>query len=49
MDAASSGHVLFLRDGETCTCMIGTPLEVIFTEQDGRSFADKVTPVKPSN
>lgn len=39
-------RVLFLRDGATCTYTIGTPLEVIFTERDGRSFADKITPVK---
>ena len=43
-------RVLFLRNGTTCTYAVGTTLEVTFTEQqDGRSFADQITPVKPGN
>lgn len=41
-------RVLFLRDGTTCTYAVGTPLEVIFTEQDGRSLTDRITPVRPA-
>jgi hypothetical protein len=39
-------RVLFLRNGTTCTYVVGTHLEVVFTVQDGRSLAHKITPVK---
>lgn len=42
-------RVLFLRNGTTCTYAVGTHLEVVFTEQDGCSHADKITPVKQGN
>lgn len=42
-------RVLFLRDGVTCAYVSGAPLEVTFTEQDGRSLADKITPVRQGN
>jgi hypothetical protein len=38
-------RVVFLRNGMTCHYNLGTFLEVTFTEQDGRSFANKITPV----
>jgi hypothetical protein len=40
------GRVLFLRDGMICPYSLGTPLEVVFTEQDGRSHADRITPMR---
>jgi hypothetical protein len=36
-------RVLFLRDGMACTYRVGTSLEVVFTEQDGRSHAERIT------
>ena len=42
-------RIVFLRDGMTCTYPPGTPLEVVYTEQDGRSCADKITPLRPGN
>ncbi len=38
------GSILFLRDGATCDYALGTPLEVVYTEQDGRRDVDKITP-----
>ena len=37
-----------LTDGmaKVVTYGVGTPLEVILTEQDGRSLADRITPVR---
>ena len=38
------GSILFLRDGAPCNYALGTPLEVVYTEQDGRRDVDKITP-----
>ncbi len=35
---------LFLRDGKRCTYAVGTPLEVAYTEVDGRRDVDSITP-----
>ncbi|MGH9893372.1 MAG: hypothetical protein ACREA0_15565 [bacterium] len=35
---------LFLRDGARCNYALGTPLEVVYTEQGGRRDVDKITP-----
>ncbi len=37
---------LFLRDGKRCTHAVGTPVEVAYTEVDGRRDVDSITPVK---
>jgi hypothetical protein len=39
-------RVLFLRNGTTCTYVVGTPLEVTFTQENGRSLVDKITPIR---
>jgi len=38
---------LFLRDGKRCTYAVGTPLEVAYTEVDGRRDVDSITPIRP--
>jgi len=38
---------LFLRDGKRCTHAVGTPLEVAYTEVDGRRDVDSITPIRP--
>ena len=38
--------ILFLRDGKRCTYAVGTPLEVAYTEIDGRRDVDSIAPVK---
>ena len=35
-----------LRDGATCNYLPGTPLEVAYTEPDGRRDVDRITPVQ---
>lgn len=40
-------RTLFLRDGKRCTYPVGTPVEVIYTEIDGRRHADNITSVRP--
>ena len=35
-----------LRDGATCNYLPGTPLEVAYTEPDGRRDVDSITPVQ---
>jgi hypothetical protein len=35
-----------LRDGATCNYLLGTPLEVAYTEPDGRRDVDSITPVQ---
>lgn len=42
------GSILFLRDGATCNYTLGTPLEVAYTEQDGRKDVDTITAVRPA-
>lgn len=42
------GSILFLRDGATCNYPLGTPLEVAYTEQDGRKDVDTITAVRPA-
>jgi hypothetical protein len=37
---------MFLRDGKRCTHAVGTPVEVAYTEVDGRRDVDSITPVK---
>jgi len=37
---------LFLPDGKRCAYVVGTPLEVAYTEVDGRRDVDSITPVK---
>ena len=41
------GSILFLRDVATCNYPPGTPLEVAYTEQDGRKDVDTITAVRP--
>jgi hypothetical protein len=36
---------LFLDDGMACSYSLGRPLEVEYTEQNGRRRAEKITPV----
>jgi hypothetical protein len=40
-------RTLFLRDGKRWTYPVGTPVEVIYTEIDGRRHVDNITPVRP--
>ena len=43
-------RIFFLRDGlcdgATCNYLPGTPLEVAYTEPDGRRDVDSITPVQ---
>ena len=41
-----SDRTFFLRDGATCNYAPGTPLEVAYTELDGRRDVDRITPVQ---
>jgi hypothetical protein len=41
-------RTLVLRDGKTCTYALGTNLEVVYTEQNGRAEAESITVVKPA-
>jgi hypothetical protein len=41
-----SSCTLFLRDGKRCTYPVGTPVEVVYTEVDGRRDVDSITPVR---
>jgi len=36
-------RTLFLRDGEPCYHVVGVILEVLYTEKNGRAYADKVS------
>ena len=38
---------LFLRGGKRCAYPVGTPVEVTYTEIDGRRHVDNITPVRP--
>jgi hypothetical protein len=38
-------QMLFLRAGEDCHYKIGTTLQVVYNEQDGRSHVENITPV----
>ena len=40
------GTVVFLRDSAACNYTLGTPLEVVYTERDGRKDVDKITRVR---
>jgi len=43
------GQVIYLRDGKTCkTCpyRLGTPLEVVYVEIDGRRYVERITEVR---
>jgi hypothetical protein len=37
---------LFLREGKQCSYAVGTPVEVAYTEVDGRRDVDSITPVR---
>ena len=39
-------RTFFLRDGATCNYLPGTPLEVTYTELDGRRDVESITPVQ---
>lgn len=41
-------RTLLLRDGKTWTYAVGTNLEVVYTEQDGRAETESITVVKPT-
>jgi hypothetical protein len=36
--------ILYLRDGAACDFPVGTLLQVVYTEQDGRRHVESVTP-----
>ena len=36
-------RTFFLRDGDACTLPIGTKLEILYREQNGRAVADRIT------
>jgi len=38
-------HMLFLRAGDECFYKIGTTLQVVYIEQDGRHNVESITPV----
>jgi hypothetical protein len=39
-------RTLFLRKGQNCLHALGTNLEVVYTEQGGRSEVERITPLK---
>jgi hypothetical protein len=38
-------HMLFLRDGENCHYKIGTTLQVVYIEEDGRRHVESIMPI----
>jgi hypothetical protein len=38
--------VLFLRAGTACSYTVGTPIEVEYTEQNGRRTVERIAPAK---
>jgi hypothetical protein len=41
------GQTLYLRDGQTCLYLLGTPMEVVYAEIDERRYIDRITAVRP--
>ena len=39
-------RAFFLRDGMKCSYPPGTPLQVVYTEQDGRREVESITPTR---
>ena len=40
------GQVIYLRDGKICPYRLGTPLEVVYVEIDGRRYVERITEVR---